>query len=171
MNKILKFSQFMGVIINFVISPPSSLSKVVIRLCIFHAAASPGTRVSFICVSQYSPDHKALNCKNDNGTKWTKGSRNHVKFPAFANWLSTRLRHLQCICYWNTNLGPYNLYMTCWIWQSLVHVMTCCLIATEHRAICVPLQTIIELSLKILNVFKISYGIKPDFTGNSKYNY
>ena len=26
--------------------------------------AGPGTRVSFICVAQYSPDNKALTCKS-----------------------------------------------------------------------------------------------------------
>ena len=38
------------------------------------------------------------------GVKWTYGNRNHVKFPAFENWLNTRLRCLQCVCYWDADI-------------------------------------------------------------------
>ena len=144
----------MGVVKNFVIFPLRCLSEVGIRSCRFHAATGR-ERVSFSCVSQYSPDHTALICKSYTrqipGVKWTNRSRNHVKFPAFENWRSARLRYLQCVCYWDTDLSwAINLYMTCWIWQNLVHVMACCLRATGHRADCTPLQTTLTLSLRII---------------------
>ena len=144
----------MGVAKNFVISPLSSLSEVGIRSCRFHAAAGPGTRVSFICVAQYSTDHKALTCKSYTRVKfqvkWTNGSKSHVKSPAFENWLSARLWYLQWLCYWGTgNNWAINIYMTCLIWQNLVHVMACCLRATPHRAVWAPLQTTLELSFRI----------------------
>ena len=80
----------MGVATNFVIFPLSFLSEVGIRSCRFHAAADPGTRVSFISVAQYSPDHKAQKSQSCQilGVKWTNGSRNHVKFPAFENCMA-----------------------------------------------------------------------------------
>ena len=83
--------------------------------------------------------------------KWTNGRWNHVKFPTFENWLSAKLRYLQCVCYWDTGLSSaINLYMTCWIWQNLFHVMSCRLRATGHLAVWAPLQTTLELSLRIL---------------------
>ena len=54
----------MGVAINFVIFPLSSLGEVGIRSYRFHAAAGPGTRGSFLFVAQYSPDHKMLTCRS-----------------------------------------------------------------------------------------------------------
>ena len=43
--------------------------------------------------------------------------RNHVKYPAFENWLSARFRYLL-----GYRSRSTNLLMTCWIWQKLVHV-------------------------------------------------
>ena len=53
----------MGVALYLLFFPLISLSEFDIRSCRFRAAADPGTRVSFICLAQYSPDHKALTCK------------------------------------------------------------------------------------------------------------
>ena len=108
----------MSVAINFVIFPISSQSEVCIRSCRFHATAGPGTRVSLTCVARYSPDHhhKALTCKSYNRVKSRvsheeNGSRNHIKFPAFENWLRARL--LQCVCYWDTHGGqPVGVALT-----------------------------------------------------------
>ena len=46
------------------------------------------------------------------GVKWINGNRNHVKFSAFENWLSARLRYLQCLCYWDADLklGHKSIY-------------------------------------------------------------
>ena len=49
--------------------PTSSLSEVGDMSCRFHAAAGPETCLSFICVAQFSPDHKALTCKCENRVK------------------------------------------------------------------------------------------------------
>ena len=112
------------------------MSQVSIMSRRFHVAAGPGTRVSFICVVQYSSDYKALTASLQKwqwcqipDVKWTKGSSNHVKFPAFEHWLDARLRYLQWVCYWDTNLGPYNLYMTCWI--HLGYLVACNLISLQ----------------------------------------
>ena len=62
----------MGVAINFVIFPQSSISEVGIRSCTFHAAG-PGTRVSHISVAQYSPvdaGWKVSKHKGDAGWKF-----------------------------------------------------------------------------------------------------
>ena len=140
----------MGVAINLVFFPLSYLSGVGIRSRRFHAAVGPGTHVSFICVAQYSQDHKALTCKSYNRVKSRVSNERteaEIKFPAFESWLSARLRYLQCVCYWDADLS--SIYMTCWIWQNLVHVMACCLRATGHRAISENLQTTLELPLRI----------------------
>ena len=105
----------MGVAINFVIYPQSSISEVGIRSCIFHAVG-PGTRVSHICVAQYSPDHNALTCKSYNRVKSRvskknpSGSRNHVKFSAFENLLSARLRISILLLGYTSQLGHKSLY-------------------------------------------------------------
>ena len=33
-----------------------------------------------------------------------------AKLPAFGHWHSARLWYLQCVIYWDTNLGPYDMY-------------------------------------------------------------
>ena len=68
-NRISQLPQLMGVAKKLWYFPLSSLGEVGIRSCKFQAAASPGTRVSFICGAQYSPNHKALTCKSDNRVK------------------------------------------------------------------------------------------------------
>ena len=70
----------MGVAINLVIFPLSSLSEVGIRSSRFHAAAGPGTRVIFLCVDQYSPHHKALTCTSYNRVKsWVSNERTEAE--------------------------------------------------------------------------------------------
>ena len=54
--------------------------------CKFHAAAGPGTRVSFICVAQYSPNHKALTCKNYNRVK-SRVSNERTEAEIMSNFL------------------------------------------------------------------------------------
>ena len=73
-DKLSQFPQFMDVVMNFVILPLSSLSEVCIGSCRFHAAAGQRIEcmsVSYTCVAQYSPDHKALTvtCKGDTRVK------------------------------------------------------------------------------------------------------
>ena len=127
MNSCLPIKAF-----EFVIFSLSSLSEVGIKSCRFHATAGPGTRISLICVAQYSQDYKALNCESYNRVESRVSNERTeaqiIKFPAFVNWLSARLRSVQCICYWDTDLSwAINLYiyiyLICWIWQTLVHVM------------------------------------------------
>ena len=81
------------------------------------------------------------------GVKWTNGSRNPVKFPAFENWLSARLRYFQCVCYRDSDFSwAINLYMTCWIWHKLGFRSG---FLPEGRAVWAALQTTLELSLRL----------------------
>ena len=80
----------MGVATNFVIFPLSSLSEVGIRSCRFHAAAGPGTRISFICVAQYSPDHKALTCNSYNHVK-SRVSNERTDAEIMSNFLHLKI--------------------------------------------------------------------------------
>ena len=59
----------MGDTINFVIFPLSFLGEDGIVSFRFHAAAGPGTRVSFICMAQYSADDIAQTYKSYNRVK------------------------------------------------------------------------------------------------------
>ena len=144
-NKISQFPKLMVVAIIFIIFPLSSLSEIGVGSCRFYATAGRGTHVSFICVAQYSPEHKALTCQKlqscqIQGVKWTNASRNHVKFPAFDNWLSVRLRHFQFatgILISDRHKSIYELLNLVKLGSSnglLPH-------ATGHRAVCSRLQT------------------------------
>ena len=43
--------------------------------------------------------------------------------------------NFQWVCYRDTNLRPYYLYMTCWNWQNVVEVMACCLRASGPQVV------------------------------------
>ena len=90
MNKISQFPQIMGIAINFVIFPLSSPTEVGIRSCRFHAAAGPGTRVSFMCVALHSPDHKALTCKRFNRVK-SHVSNERMETEIMSNFLHLKI--------------------------------------------------------------------------------
>ena len=97
LDKIWKFPPFMSVPINFVIFLPSSLNEVGIRSCRFHVATNPGTPLGFICVAQYSPDHKALTCKRDNYVK-SRVSNEQMKAEIMSNSLHLNIGLAQDYC-------------------------------------------------------------------------
>ena len=135
----------MGVAINFVIFSQSSMSEVGIGFCRFHIAAAPGMRVSFICVAQYSPDHKSLTCKSYNRVK-SRVSNERTEAEIMSKFLHLKIGLVQDYgisslqLKYRSQLGHKSKYITCWIRQTLVHVMACCLRATGHRAVCFKIQ-------------------------------
>ena len=157
MNKIAQFPQLMGVAINFVTFPLISLSEVGIRSCRFHEAAGPGTRVNFICVAPYSPDHKALTCKS------------YMSNPGFQmNERMHKSGQISCIWIWiaiwiglEQDCGISSLllgYRSQSGHKSINELLNLAKLgsrngmlpeATGHRAVCTPLQTTLELSLRI----------------------
>ena len=60
--------------------------------------------ISSVMRSQSANFQKLKSCQIP-GVRWTNGTRNHVKVPAFENWLNASLRYLQCVCCWNTDLS------------------------------------------------------------------
>ena len=123
--------------------------------------------VSYICVAQYSPDHKALTCKRYNCVKSRVSNERREanimsNFLAFENWLShvsARLRHLQCVCDWDTELSwAINLAKLCSrngllaVWGQLntepsVHL--CRLVLSFHQGYLVAFNLI---SLEMQNI-------------------
>ena len=130
--------------------------------------ARPGTRVTFMCSPVQSRSLTAnlqkftilSNRSQIPCVKWTNGSRNQVQFPEFENWLSARLRYFQFAT--GIHKSIYELLNLAKLGSSNGLLPE----ATGHRAVCAPLQIILELSLRIV----IPCGICPNFTGNAKYN-
>ena len=54
------------------------------------AAAGLGTHVSFICVAQYSPGHKALTCKSYNRVK-SRVSNERTEAEIMSNFLHWKI--------------------------------------------------------------------------------
>ena len=80
----------MGVATNFVIFPLSALNEVGVGSCRFHAAAGPGTRVSFTCVAQCSPDHKTLTFTSYNCVK-SRVSNERTEAEIMPNFLHLKI--------------------------------------------------------------------------------
>ena len=71
-------------------------------------------------------------------------------------YIGTRLRYLQCVCYWDTDLSwAINLYDLLNLAKLGSRIMACCLTATGHWSVCVPLQITLELSLGYLVAFNL----------------
>ena len=66
------------------------MCKVGIRSYKFHSAVGPGKRVSFICVTQYSPDHKTLTCKSCNLVK-SRVSNERTDANIMSNFLHLKI--------------------------------------------------------------------------------
>ena len=133
-KKFSQFPQLMGIVINFVIFPLSSLSEVDIRSCRFHAAVkwTNGSRnrvcfiayiLSYLYILYIFACHLFIHCTCVIYSRtlalvatvicWLYPTLNtfyvilsYVKYPAFENWLSARLRYLQFATWIQISVGP-----------------------------------------------------------------
>ena len=142
----------MGVAINFVIFPLSSLSEVGIGSCRFHVVAGL-VSVSYVWPSTVQIN-KGLLAKvtivSNPGYQMNERKQKSCQISCICNlaWRKITVSPGRLLLGYRSQLDHKSIYDLLNLAKLGSRIMACCLTATGHRSVCVPLQTIFELSLR-----------------------